>query len=87
MFPAITTIPAIVTIVNDHMETRLKDKCMDCSTPLISEDRTQKFMINDDFDFAEMFLTIYKTAQSTRISYDALKHASISGMSTITHRA
>ena len=57
---------------------------MDYSTSLISEDRTQKFMINDDSDFAEMFWTIYKTAQSTGISYDALKHASISGKSTVT---
>ena len=44
-------------------------------------------MINDDSDFAEMFSTIYKAAQNTGTSYDALKHASISGKSTITHRA
>ena len=66
---------------------RVKDQCINCSTPLISEDRTQKFMINDDFDFAEMFSTIYKAAQGTGISYDALKHASMSGKSTITRRA
>ena len=57
------------------------------STPLILEDRTEKFMINDDSDFAEMFSTIYKAAQSTRISYDALKHASTFGKSAITPRA
>ena len=66
---------------------RGKDKCMDCSAPLISEDRTQKFMVKDDSDFAEMFSTIYTATQSTGISYNALKHASISGKSTITRRA
>ena len=47
---------------------------MDCSTPLISEDRTQKVMISDNSDFAEIFSTIYKAAQSTGVSYNALKY-------------
>ena len=55
-------------------------------TPLISEDRTQKSMINDESDVAEMSSTFYKAAQSTGIGYDALEHASISEKSTITER-
>ena len=59
---------------------------MDCSALLILDDSTQRFMIHDDSDFTEMFSMIYQAAQSTGITYDALKHVSIMGTSTITKR-
>ena len=60
---------------------------MDCKTPVMAYDRSQKFIISDKKDFCGWYTTIYSAMRDTGISQAALDNAAMNGNRTITRRA